>query len=84
VAAVTDLFESQPQGAPEYSVIQVGDWGGLFAGQAWTEPSVRNHLLLTPYKLLGNARGVQARNDQLKANAVQVFKTKGVTSFKTV
>ncbi len=25
-----------------------------------------------------------ARNDQLKANAVQIFKTKGVTSFKTV
>jgi len=23
-------------------------------------------------------------NDQLKANAVQIFKTKGVTSFKTV
>jgi restriction endonuclease len=37
VAAVTDLFEGQPQGAPEYSVIQVGDWGGLFAGQARTE-----------------------------------------------
>ncbi len=25
-----------------------------------------------------------AGNDQLKANAVQTFKTKGVTSFKTV
>ncbi len=25
-----------------------------------------------------------ARNDQLKANAVQIFRTKGVTSFKTV
>jgi len=25
-----------------------------------------------------------AGNDQLKANAVQIFKTKGVTSFKTV
>jgi hypothetical protein len=25
-----------------------------------------------------------ARNDQLKANAVQIFKTKGITSFKTV
>ena len=23
-------------------------------------------------------------NDQLKANAVQIFKTKGITSFKTV
>jgi hypothetical protein len=27
---------------------------------------------------------VFAGNDQLKANAVQIFKTKGVTSFKTV
>lgn len=25
-----------------------------------------------------------AGNDQLKANAVQIFRTKGVTSFKTV
>jgi adenine-specific DNA-methyltransferase len=25
-----------------------------------------------------------AANDQLKANAVQIFKTKGVTTFKTV
>lgn len=25
-----------------------------------------------------------ANNDQLKANAVQIFKTKGVTSFQTV
>jgi adenine-specific DNA-methyltransferase len=26
----------------------------------------------------------RAGNDQLKANAVKIFKTKGVTSFKTV
>jgi type III restriction enzyme len=63
VAAVTDLFEGQPQGAPEYSVIQVGDWGGLFAGQARTELGVGNHLILAPEKLLTNARTVQARND---------------------
>jgi type III restriction enzyme len=63
VAAVTDLFEGQPQGAPEYSVIQVGDWGGLFAGQARTELGVGNHLILAPEKLLTNARTVQARNE---------------------
>ena len=28
--------------------------------------------------------GSFAGNDQLKANAVQIFKTKGVTSFKAV
>jgi len=63
VAAVTELFDGQPQGAPEYSVIQAGDWGGLFAGQARTELGVGNHLLLAPDKLLGNARTVQTRYD---------------------
>jgi type III restriction enzyme len=63
VAAVTDLFDGQPQGAPEYSVIQVGDWGGLFAGQTRSELGVGNQLLLAPEKLLANARTVQARND---------------------
>jgi type III restriction enzyme len=59
VAAVTDLFEGQPQGAPGYSVIQVGDWGGLFAGQARTELGVGNHLFLAPEKLLVARQRVQ-------------------------
>jgi type III restriction enzyme len=47
VAAVTDLFDGQPQGVPEYSVIDMGDWGeGLLAGQTRTELGVGNHLLL--------------------------------------
>ena len=33
VAAVADLFEGQPQGAPEYAVINVAGMSGLFAGQ---------------------------------------------------
>jgi len=37
VAAVTDLFEGQPQGVPEYSVIHVEGMGGLFAGKSRTE-----------------------------------------------
>ena len=32
VAAVTELFDGQPQGAPEYAVINVSDWGDMFAG----------------------------------------------------
>jgi len=32
VAAVTDLFDGQPQGAPEYAVIHTEDYGDLFAG----------------------------------------------------
>ena len=72
VAAVTDLFDGQPQGAPEYTVIDLGNWDddGLFTGQARSELGVGNNLLLGP--------------DQLKANAVQTFKTKGIVKFQTV
>jgi type III restriction enzyme len=63
IAAVTDLFEGQPQGAPEYSVIQMGDWGGMFAGQEQTELGVGNQVLLSSDKLLANVRAVQAHND---------------------
>ena len=72
VAAVTDLFDGQPQGAPQYTVIHLGNWDddGLFTGQARSELGVGNNLLLGP--------------DQLKANAVQTFKTKGIVKFQTV
>jgi type III restriction enzyme len=65
VAAVTDLFDGQPQGAPEYTVIELGNWddGGLFAGQSRTELGVGNNLLLAADKLTGNARLIQQRND---------------------
>ena len=63
IAAVTDLFEGQPQGAPEYSVIQMGNWGGMFAGQQQTELGVGNQMLLAAHKVLGNVRATQARND---------------------
>ncbi len=63
VAAITDLFVGQPQGAPEFSVISVGDLGGIFAGQARTELGAGNSLLLADEKLRQNARAVQLRND---------------------
>src|SRR5215475_1953761 len=63
VAAVTDLFDGQPQGAPEYAIIPAEDLGGLFAGQTRTELGVGNHLLLSAEKLHANTRAVQARND---------------------
>ena len=63
IAAATDLFEGQPQGAPEYSVIDMGDWGGILAGQQQTELGVGNHMLLSRDVLLANTRAVQARND---------------------
>jgi type III restriction enzyme len=63
VAAVTDLFDGQPQGAPEYAVIHTEDYGSLFAGQARTELGVGNRLLLAEDNLRANTRAVQARND---------------------
>jgi type III restriction enzyme len=63
IAALTDLFEGQPQGAPEYSVIQMGNWGGMFAGQEQTELGIGNQVLLSSDKLLENVRAVQSHND---------------------
>jgi type III restriction enzyme len=63
VAAITDLFDGQPQGAPEYSVIRLDDYGGIFAGQARTELGLGNHLLLDADRLLANTRQVQTQND---------------------
>jgi len=63
IAAITDLFDGQPQGAPEYSVIQMGDWGGMFAGQEQTELGIGNQMLLSPDKLLANVRAAQTGND---------------------
>ena len=63
VAAITDLFDGQPQGAPEYAVINVGAWDGLFAGQERTELGAGNRLLLAADKLLANTRAIQTRND---------------------
>ncbi len=63
VAAITDLFEGQPQGAPEYAVINLGNMEGLFAGQERTELGAGNRLLLAEEKLHTNLRTVQTRND---------------------
>ena len=63
VAAVTDLSDGQPQGAPEYAVINVSDWGDMFAGQSRTELGVGNRPLLAEEKLAANTRLVQVRND---------------------
>ena len=63
VAAVTDLFDGQPQGAPEYAVINMGTGAGLFVGQQQTELGAGNQLLVAEDKLLANTRGLQTRND---------------------
>ena len=63
VASVTDLFDGQPQGAPEYAVIQLGEGLPLFMGQDRTELGVGNRLLVAEDKLRENLRAIQARND---------------------
>jgi len=64
IRAVTDLFDGQPVGAPEYAVIDMRDWiEPLFAGQSRSEAGVGNRMLLAPEKLLANARAIQVRND---------------------
>jgi type III restriction enzyme len=65
VAAITELFDGQPLGAPEYTVINLGNWDddGLFSGQSRTELGVGNNLLLPPDKLAANARSIQHRFD---------------------
>lgn len=63
MAAVTDLFDGQPQGAPEYSVINMGGWGDLFGAQGRSELGVGNQLLLESGKLRQNLRAIQITND---------------------
>jgi type III restriction enzyme len=63
VAAVTDLFDGQPNGVMEFSVIEMGDWGGMFAGQERNDLGIGNQMLLPDKRLMGNARAVQARNE---------------------
>ena len=43
IAAVTNLFDGQPQGAPEYAVINMGKIQGIFAGQEQTELGAGYH-----------------------------------------
>ncbi|MBS0184707.1 MAG: DEAD/DEAH box helicase family protein [Nitrospira sp.] len=63
IAAVIDLFDGQPQDAPEYAVINMGSGSGLFAGQQQTELGAGNQLLMSSEKLLANTRAIQTRND---------------------
>ena len=63
ISAITDLFDGHPQGAPEYSVIRLGDYGEMFAGQERSELGVGHRLLLDEDRLHTNLRTVQERND---------------------
>lgn len=62
ISAVTDLFDGQPIGDPEFSVIKVVRGNGLFKGQEQTELGIGNRLLIDDKNLLENVRLVQQRN----------------------
>jgi type III restriction enzyme len=63
ITAIADLFDGQPQGAPEFSVIKLAEDTELFAGQERSELGLGNRLLLDDAKLQANTRLIQARND---------------------
>lgn len=66
VSTLTDLFDGQPRGMAEFSVIDLGKAGaeaGMFAGQQQTELGVGNQLLIDDDRLRDNTRKVQDRND---------------------
>jgi type III restriction enzyme len=63
IAAVADLFDGQPQGAPEFSVIKMVQDTELFAGQERSELGLGNRLLLDDTKLWANTRLIQVRNE---------------------
>ena len=63
IAAIANVFDGQPQGAPEFAVIKLGGDSGLFAGQERSELGLGNRLLLDDAKLRTNTRLIQAHND---------------------
>lgn len=63
VSAVADLFEGQPQNAPEYTVIKTGELEGLFSGQEQAELGLGNIIHITNEKLKSNLQAIQFRND---------------------
>lgn len=63
IAAISNLFDGQPKGSPEYAVIQMGKWDSLFANQDGNELGIGNKLLLAEDKLRENLRAIQTKND---------------------
>src|SRR5260370_1170714 len=63
IAAVADIFDGQPQGASEFSVIKMTEDTQLFAGQERSELGLGNRLLLDDAKLRANTRLIQAHNE---------------------
>ena len=63
IEAVAGLFDGQPRGEPEFSVIRLVPGEGLFAGQERSELGIGNRLLVGDDTIRQNLRGIQRRND---------------------
>jgi type III restriction enzyme len=63
IAAIGDVFDGQPQDAPEFSIIKTTQDTELFAGQERSELGLGNRLLLDEGRLRANTRVIQTRND---------------------
>jgi type III restriction enzyme len=63
IEAVAGLFDGQPRGEPEFSVIRLVPGEGLFAGQERSELGIGNRLLVGDDTIRHNLRGIQRRND---------------------
>lgn len=63
IAAATDLFDGQPQGPPEFSVISVDPGGEQIEALERSELGVGNHLLLGEDRVADNLRKIQTHND---------------------
>ena len=77
IAAVVDLFDGQPQGAPLFFVIRMGGFGELYAGHERTENGIGNRLLLEADKQRANTRTLQTRNDIEVPDAAAIAVTAG-------
>src|SRR5260221_4247348 len=63
IAAVAGVFDGQPHGTSEFSVIKMAEDTELFAGQERNELGFGNRLLPDDAKLRTNTRLIQAHND---------------------
>ncbi|MDZ4675399.1 MAG: DEAD/DEAH box helicase family protein [Gemmatimonadota bacterium] len=63
IRAVVDLFDGQPRGEPEYSVIRGAAGPGFMADAEHGVMGAGNRLVLDSERLRTNTRTVQARND---------------------
>jgi type III restriction enzyme len=62
IEAIAGLFDGQPKGPPEFSVIKMTSNDGLFAGQDRSELGIGNRLLVDQEGLRRNLRAIQGRN----------------------